>query len=96
MDTDALVNRFQILFYSALISILSGINRLRARILPLPGTNVQKSGEQNSETVLASEPLQPQSRALSWQAIQNTLASLLLWAVLGFAAGFLMGMIRPW
>jgi hypothetical protein len=96
MDTNTLVNRFEILFYSLLISLMSGINRLRSRILPTPAVPIQQSGVKVPELVVADEPVQPREHTISWKSIQEIFAPLLLWAILGFAAGFLIGMIKPW
>jgi hypothetical protein len=96
MDTNTFFNRFEIMFYSLLISIMSGLNRLRTHFLPTPAAQAQPLGEKISELVDINGPAQPQSHLISWKSIEAAFALLLLWAVLGFAAGFLIGMIKPW
>jgi hypothetical protein len=96
METNSLVNRVEILFYSLLISVMSGINWLRAQVLPIPTEATQPAGEKVPECAALDEPARSPAHTIGWQSIQAVFAPLLLWAVLGFAAGFLLGMIKPW
>ncbi|GEM_PF-1361303 len=96
MNANTLVNRFEILFYTLLISIMSGLNRLRTRVLPITTMPTEATGETMPGQLLIDKPAQPQAYSITWDSIQAIFAPLLLWAVLGFAAGFLIGMIKPW
>jgi hypothetical protein len=95
MNANTLVNRFEILIYSALISAMSGINHLRARILG--SSTIQGQSYPHGETGDIHQIALPKSRsiALSWESFKAALLPLILWTVLGFAAGFLIGMLSP-
>jgi hypothetical protein len=94
MDSHAFRNRIEIVFYSTLISTLSGINHLRAQIQHVFKFTIQPSI--NSETDLAQLNDQTFERSLIYtlKYLQQFLVPLLVWVILGFAAGFLIGMIK--
>ena len=94
MNYVKVINKAEILLYSSLISIMSGINRLKG-----PEHDLSKVTPQE---VPAEPPVQAdvlisgsvQSSSINWESIQQAILSLLLWTVLGLAAGFLLGMLR--
>jgi hypothetical protein len=95
MNSNAFFNRIEILLYSSLISAMTGINRARARLqhlsaLPFPLT--PEAGTDTNE--LHSDP-KTSALSMGWNSIKAALLPLLLWIVLGFAAGFLIGMLNP-
>jgi len=96
MNSSLILNRFAIALYSALTSMMSGINQLRARILDI--TTLPKSlvNEDETKVVQDVEPIPQEATSSRWRSFQEALTSILLWAVLGFAAGYFIGMIRPW
>jgi hypothetical protein len=81
--------------YSSLISVMSGINRLR--------TKIQHISSLDSQHTLDGALVNSHPHGLSagrsltevWKTIEQVFLSLLLWAILGFAAGFLIGMLQP-
>ena len=89
-------NKLEIMLYSTLISVMSGINHLK----PQAQLNLSASGHSiyAGADGLASVYVQTPERSASlrWESIQQVFLSLLLWVVLGFAAGFLLGMINSW
>jgi hypothetical protein len=93
MNYVKVIIKAEILLYSSLISIMSGINRLKEPERERPKSFTEALPEANSALadVIASSP--ERSPWVNWQAIQQALLSLLLWTVLGVAAGFLFGML---
>lgn len=95
MNSNAFFNRVEILLYSALISAMSGINHLRAQIQHLSIVPLQHSPVGEADPTQLNNQYQARSLLPSWKSIQQALLPLLLWVILGFAAGFLIGMIKP-
>ena len=96
MNSSLILNRFAIALYSALTSTMSGINKLRALILDITPFPKQTVSEDDIETAETFEQIPQETASSRWRSLQETLTSLLLWGILGFAAGYLIGMIRPW
>jgi hypothetical protein len=94
MESTRLFNKLEIRMYSTLISLMSGIKRFKsidmldADVVILPGARAQVEA-----SPVMTEALQKPA-SLRWQTIQQALLSVLLWTLLGFAAGFLLGMIK--
>lgn len=95
MNTNAFFNRIEIMLYSTLIAAMSGINRVRTRLQHSPAFPAEPRSEVEIESTALVEPVKSNTLALSWNSVKEFLVTLLLWTVLGFAAGFLIGMIRP-
>ncbi len=93
MNSSTFVNKLELQVYSTLISIMSGINRLKTP--PRPLASYQDQQNSISEASLALMQPHKKTISVSWDVIQQAALSLLLWVILGFAAGFLIGMIRP-
>jgi hypothetical protein len=94
MNPNAIFSRIEIFFYSILISCMSAVNRIRAHIdhsetIPVQGT----PDELNSSKIIEETP----ERSLNFNLIYiwQSLIPLMIWMILGFAAGFLIGMINP-
>jgi hypothetical protein len=94
MESANFFNKLEIRLYSTLISLMSGMSRFKSVDLPAAGPALPAESMINSEAaaVGAEENSTPASKR--WQIIQQVLLSLLLWIVLGFAAGFLLGMLK--
>ncbi len=94
MNSTSLMDKVELGLYSTLISVLSGVRQLKetrqqvsdAALSPLSNC----AGEASPIANQASE----MKLSISWDSIQQTLLTTLLWIVLGFAAGFLIGMLR--
>ena len=95
MTTNTIINRFEIFFYSALISALSGLNHLRTGIQAGPVIQGQKYTQGVTGDIQPIDRPEPGSFARSWASFKAALLPLILWTVLGFAAGFLIGMLSP-
>jgi hypothetical protein len=94
MNSNSLQNRLEIMVYSSLISLMSGMNRFKGKVQHLTSL----TADQTMGSVVADRQAMdlPASRSLaqSWKALEQILAAMLLWAILGFAAGFLIGMLK--
>jgi hypothetical protein len=94
MNPTTAFNKLEILLYSTFISVMSGINKLKTRAQPISHT----SSQNESPFVVEAMPLPSQepeaSASLPWESFQQTVLSLVLWIILGLAAGFLIGMIK--
>ncbi|HSB65441.1 MAG TPA: hypothetical protein VLD65_02625 [Anaerolineales bacterium] len=94
MNYIKVINKAEILLYSTLISIMSGINRYKEQGQDDPKLRQQEItavySYQGNVIDLESE----KSVLINWDTIQQTFLSLLLWTVLGLAAGFLIGMLN--
>ncbi|NJD58389.1 MAG: hypothetical protein C3F13_06685 [Anaerolineales bacterium] len=95
MNTGGILNRVEIVMYSTLTSMLSGVNHLRG----IPG---QSAASLNPPAQAVSEQQAhafPQAQKFSlsiiWDSIKEIVPPLFFWLVLGFAAGFLIGMVQP-
>jgi hypothetical protein len=95
MNSNAILNRIEILLYSTLISAMSGISHLRAHLQHSTALPTQPSLENEAQTSQPADQYKPRSLAMSLITIREALLPLLLWIILGFAAGFLIGMINP-
>ncbi len=94
MNANTIFNQFEIFFYSTLTSAMSGVTHLRTSILD--GSTADRQQVPNVEIARIQQVDQPnRSFAFSWESIKVALLGLLLWMVLGFAAGFLIGMLSP-
>jgi hypothetical protein len=95
MNTKAIFTRFEIFMYSTLTSAMSGINHFRSKVQD--GSSIAATPSANADfgqTLLADE-LKKGPFALTWETVKTVLPALFLWIVLGFAAGFLIGMLKP-
>ncbi len=96
MNSNALVNRLEVVVYSTLTSAISRMNKLRGKADQSQA--IPECPEFNDETVNVGEDatLKPEGRSISLEAIKTIVIALTLWLILGFGAGFLLGMIKPW
>jgi hypothetical protein len=95
MNSNAILDRVEIIFYSTLTSCLSAVNRVRSHIAypaNIPNT-LPTDGEK--ETPLVNEDTPEKTLISSWTYISQALLPLIIWMILGFATGFLLGMVKP-
>jgi hypothetical protein len=95
MNSNTFLNRAEILLYSTLISVMSGINHLRTQIEHLTSTPVQHSPDSEIDPNLVNDQHKERTLLLRWKSFQQALLQLFFWIILGFAAGYLIGMIKP-
>ena len=96
MNQNALFNRVEIFLYSTLISAMSGINKLRTHVQNLFTFPIHNSPDLQADPTQQTIQFQEKSQLVSWKSIKQAFLTLCLWVILGFAAGFLIGMIKPW
>ena len=94
MKSLTLFNKLEILLYSTLISVMSGINHLKTQDQNISKSSVQPATEVSVDLAQTYDQLPERKVAVSWVSFQQSLLSLLMWVILGFAAGFLIGMIN--
>jgi hypothetical protein len=91
---NALVNRLEVVFYSTLTSIISGVHRIRAHF----GHFLTVPPQSTTSKAAVASPLYDQFSAKpSINQSSNfgqLLLSILIWTILGFCAGFLIGMLN--
>jgi hypothetical protein len=95
MNSNTFSNRVEIFLYSTLISAMSGINRIRTQIQHFSSIPVHHSSDGETDPTQVNEHYQEKILFMSWNSVQQALVPLLLWVILGFAAGYLIGMIKP-
>ncbi len=94
MDSPAFVNKIGIALYSTITSILSGINHIVDRNTPASRTMIESATPEKIDLASIEFSGAESTSSIRWESIQQALISLLLWVILGLAAGFLLGMIR--
>jgi hypothetical protein len=88
-------NRIEISGYSALTSLLGRIERLRELISRL-SDKAQDPTEFTGEACLVNSSEQQSSNNMTrWAYFSQVFISITIWMILGFAAGFLIGLINP-
>ena len=96
MNSNTFFNRVEILLYSSLISAMSGISHIRAQFQHFSSVSLHPSSDGETDPAQVMDHDQEKILFMSWNSIQQVLLPLLLWVILGFAAGYLIGMIKPW
>lgn len=94
MNYVKVINKAEILLYSTLISIMSGINQIKDQERVVSKLNQDEAPIINSVQANVLDLAPERSASIHWEAIQQAFLSLLLWTVLGLAAGFLIGMLK--
>ena len=94
MNSNVFFNRIEILLYSTLISTMSGLNHLRAHVQHSAEIPTVTLWDDEVEPTQLDEQSIDRTQNLRWISIKEAIIPLLLWVILGFAAGFLIGMIR--
>ncbi len=94
MNSAHLRNKVGLAVYSTLISIMSRMYQLKdtdphAAKMPAQPASMIVIEEDPSVSTTPQRAL-----AIRWASVQQTLLSVFLWIVLGFAAGFLIGMLQ--
>lgn len=95
MNANAFFTRFEIFLYSALTALMSGINHLRSKFQDGSSSQFPSSAKTDFGQILLDDQLKKGTFALAWETVKTVLPPLFLWIVLGFAAGFLIGMLKP-
>jgi len=94
MNYVKVINKAEILIYSSLISIMSGINRLKDQEPGKIKDETEQIAGVDSIQVAEIYPVLAKSATTNWQAVWQAVLGLVLWMALGLAAGFLIGMLN--
>ena len=91
---NAFFNRLEIVFYSGLTSIISGVHRIRAQFGHFENDPTQStlSNAAVSPPLYNQFPAKPSIKGSNY--FSQVLLSVLIWTILGFSAGFLIGMLN--
>ena len=90
------LNRIGIFLFSTLISGMSAANRLRTHAESKLNEPAETSVIVETESQVVSDIAENVNQRITWTSISQAFIALTIWIVMGFAAGFLIGMIRPW
>jgi hypothetical protein len=94
MTSTSFFNKLEIILYSILTSILSGVNRLIGQEQPIPKSIDHSDSQVDLDTGILQGHVTERSVLNNRESLQQAFLSLLLWIILGLATGFLIGMIR--
>ncbi len=95
MNENAFLTRFEIFLYSTLTFMMSGINHLRGKILDVSSISSQPSSKTDFGQILLDDQVKKAAFTPSMETVKTFLLPIFLWIILGFAAGFLIGMLKP-
>ena len=82
------------MMYSSLISMMSGMNRFKGKIQHLTSLADGQPMEREFPNGQAGTFAAGRSLTQAWKTLEQVLVAMFLWAILGFAAGFLIGMLQ--
>ena len=82
------------MMYSSLITMMSGMNRFKGKIQHLTSLNDGQPMESGFPKEQVGNFAAGRSLAQAWKTLEQVLVAMFLWAILGFAAGFLIGMLQ--
>jgi hypothetical protein len=95
INSNAFLDRVEITFYSVLTSFLSHVNRIEPHISHLVNIPGHLAANEAESTSLFTVDIPEKTLVSIWTYISQALIPLIIWMILGFAAGFLIGMIKP-
>jgi hypothetical protein len=95
MNSNTIFTRVEILLLNTAISFMSGLNRIRIYSQMMPTVSIQASPTIKARTPHKKRVSNSKSLSKRWEEIYQALIPLLIWALLGLAAGFLIGLIKP-
>jgi hypothetical protein len=95
MNSNAILDRIEIIFYSTLTSCMSLVNRIRVQKEHLVNIPHHLATDEVDNTSLFFDDIPEKERISFWTYISQALVPLIVWMILGFAVGFLFGMIKP-
>jgi hypothetical protein len=94
MNTGSILNQVEIMTYSTLTALMSGFQRLRGIPQSIQPLN-QSTQVLENPVGFENEFVHEHNLTKVWTSIKESVPPLFLWLVLGFAAGFLIGMVQP-
>lgn len=93
INSNAFFNRVEIIFYSTLISCMSGVNHVRTHLDHLANLPNQPPPDEAIITSQA-EYTTPRSLQKSLMSVSQALVAIVIWMILGFSTGYLLGMFN--
>jgi len=92
-NSNAYLNRIELIFYSLLISCMNIVRRVQLISDPIESPTHPSLVE---EHISYTNKLVPnQSVSNWWTKLWQAFVTLIIWMVLGFAAGYFIGMVIP-
>ena len=95
LNSDAFINRCETIYYSALTSCLSRIERIRRLLLGEEETPQDSITLTESSADYFTPVVQETLKVTGWTKLNQAFTSIIIWVILGFATGFLFGLINP-
>jgi hypothetical protein len=93
--SNALLDRIEVVFYSILTSCLSGVNCIQGHPTLTNKIRQYPIEYEEADTYLVTRDIPEKTPVVIWTSIGQAIVTIIIWMILGFAAGFLIGMIKP-
>jgi hypothetical protein len=91
---NAFFTSLEIVFYSGLTSIISGVHRIQAHFGHLENDPSQSTLSNAAVSPLLNDQFPAKPSVKGFNFISQMLLSVLIWTILGFSTGFLIGMLN--
>ena len=95
INSNALLDRIEVVFYSVLTSCMSGVNRIQEDSTRMVKIYQYPINYEEADTFLVTQDIPEKTQNVIWESINQAIVTVIIWMILGFAAGFLIGMIKP-
>jgi len=95
LNSNGYANRIKIAFYSFLISVMGLVKRFQFSPEPLVNPTLEAPTFVEENNSLTNQEISAKPFGNFWTRISQAFISFIIWMVLGFAAGYLIGMIKP-
>lgn len=95
INSNAIINRVEIIYYSILTTCLSGVERIRdLNKRQIEGSQKPISCEEQA-TFTNTTDYPQKIKIYRWLDFNQAIVPFMIWLILGFATGFLIGLINP-
>jgi len=95
LNSNALLDRIEVVFFSILTYCLSGANHIQGNSTRTVKIQQYPSYYEEADPCLVTRDILEKKHVGIWSSISQAIVSIFIWMILGFAAGFLLGMIKP-
>jgi hypothetical protein len=95
INSNAVINRIEIIYYSILTACLNGVERIRDL------NNRHREGSQKpiryeeQATYINTTDYSQKIKISRWPDFYQAIVPFMIWLILGFATGFFIGLINP-
>jgi hypothetical protein len=96
INANAILDRIEVVFYSILTSCMSGVNRVQGQTNSIVKIHEYPPNFELADTNLGTRDIPEKTPIAIWTSISQAIVTIIIWMILGFAAGFLIGIIKPW